>query len=168
MVGEHDALGGRTLFLAQPIKADQPCLQCHDTASTAPAALVRRYGPDNGFGWKSGEVVGAQILLVPMAYPQQLARNAFASLLVYLCGSFLLSLVLLDVLLYFTIVRPASKMSRIAEEISKGNLDEAGLVVRGNDEISILARSFNRMQISLTHAMRMLEDHQQQDSVHPS
>ena len=168
MVGEHDAFGGRTLFLAQPIKADQPCLQCHDTASTAPAALVRRYGPDNGFGWKSGEVIGAQILLVPMAYPQQLARNAFASLLVYLAGNFVLSLVLLDVLLYFTIVRPASKMSRIAEEISKGNLDEAGLVVRGNDEISILARSFNRMQISLTHAMRMLEDHPQQDSVHPS
>ena len=161
MVGERDAFGGRTLFLAQPIKADQPCLQCHDTPSTAPAALVRRYGPDNGFGWKSGEVIGAQVLLVPMAYPEQLARTAFTSLLVYLSSSFVLSLVLLDVLLYYTIVRPASKMSRIAEQISKGNLDEAGLVVRGNDEISILARSFNRMQISLTHAMQMLEERRQ-------
>jgi protein-histidine pros-kinase len=45
----------------------------------------------------------------------------------------------------------------MAEEISKGNLDVPELPVKGSDEISQLARSFNRMYVSLVKALRILE-----------
>jgi HAMP domain-containing protein len=55
------------------------------------------------------------------------------------------------------VVRPVSKLSNMADRISKGELDEAQLPVNGKDEIAILAGSFDRMRISMAKAMKMLE-----------
>jgi protein-histidine pros-kinase len=154
----RDTPTGKVLFVAHPIKADQSCMGCHDQARTAPASLVRRYGGDNGFGWKVGEVVGAQIVSVPMALPVQMADRAFRSIMLYLTAIFVIGLILLNVLLYFMIVRPASRLSQIADEVSRGNLQAPELNVTGKDEISILAASFNRMRVSLTQALKMLEN----------
>ena len=46
------------------------------TAEMAPPAMVKLYGPNNGFGWKLNEVIGAQIVSVPMdaADPQREPR----------------------------------------------------------------------------------------------
>ncbi|MGH7246765.1 MAG: c-type heme family protein [Pseudomonadota bacterium] len=157
LTGERDTPTGRSLFLADPIRADVSCLDCHDRAQTAPAAMIRRYGRDNGFGWKLGEVVGAQIVSVPMSLPVGMASRAFHALLVYLAAIFGVSLVLLDVLLLFTIVRPVSQLSKMADEISLGKMDAPELPVTGKDEISVLAGSFNRMRRSLVSALRMLD-----------
>ncbi len=50
------------------------------------------------------------------------------------------------------------QMSRIADEVSKGNMEAPEFSGRGRDEISILAASFNRMRRSLEKAMKMLEE----------
>ena len=39
--------------------------------------MVEKYGPANGFGWQLGEVVGAQIVSVPMAVPLARAHQAW-------------------------------------------------------------------------------------------
>ena len=39
--------------------------------------MVKVYGPNNGYGWKFGEVIGAQIVSVPMAVPIEKANQAF-------------------------------------------------------------------------------------------
>ena len=157
LTGERDTPEGASLFLAQPITADPPCLSCHDRADDAPPAMVRRYGRDNGFGWKRGEIVGAQIVSVPMALPAGMAEKAFHAVLLYLALIFVVSLVLLDVLLLFTIVRPVSNLSRMADQISLGKLDSPELPVTGKDEISVLAGSFNRMRRSLVSALKLLD-----------
>jgi protein-histidine pros-kinase len=157
----RDTPTGKIVFVAHPIKADQSCMECHDQARTAPASLIRRYGGDNGFGWKVGEVVGAQIVSVPMSLPMQMADRAFRSIMMYLTGIFAIGLILLNILLYFMIVRPASRLSQIADEVSRGNLEAPELKVTGRDEISILAASFNRMRVSLTQALKMLDNQQQ-------
>ena len=54
------------LELARPLVNKPACLECHDTAADAPASMVALYGSQNGFGWKPGEVIGAQIVSVPM------------------------------------------------------------------------------------------------------
>ena len=157
LIGERDTPMGRSLFLARPIVADPPCLECHDRPRTAPAALLRRYGSANGFGWKQGETVGAQIVSVPEMVPIRLANQGFQTLLQYLGGVFLASLVLLDLVLLFTVVRPLRRLSGAADQISVGNLDMAELPVKGRDEISVLAGSFNRMRRSLERALKMIE-----------
>ena len=45
---------------------NEACLECHTTPDLAPATMVDLYGPDNGFGWKLGETIGAQIFLAPL------------------------------------------------------------------------------------------------------
>ena len=157
LIGERDTPTGRSLFLARPLVAGAPCLACHDRARTAPAALVRRYGADNGFGWHQGEVIGAQIVSVPMAVPIRLANEGFQQLLEYFVGIFVVSLVLLDVVLLFTVVRPLRRLSAMADEISVGKMDMPELPIRGRDEIAVLAGSFNRMRRSLERALKMIE-----------
>jgi len=70
---------------------------------------------------------------------------------------FLVTLVLLDLGLILLVVRPVSRLSAMADEISKGNLQVPEIPVKGWDEIAQLARSFNRMYVSLAKAIKLLE-----------
>jgi HAMP domain-containing protein len=76
---------------------------------------------------------------------------------VYLAAVFLASLILLDTVLLFTVVRPLRSLSELADQISVGRMDMPELPVTGKDEIAVLAGSFNRMRRSLERAMKMLE-----------
>jgi protein-histidine pros-kinase len=156
VTGERDTATGKALYLAKPISVAPPCLDCHDTAADAPPAMIRHYGPDNGFGWHNGDVVGAQIVSVPMAVPVAIAERAFHGILLYLAVIFALTLALLNLLLLLTIVRPVAQLSAMADQISTGNMDVPELPVRGHDEIAVLAGSFNRMRRSLEQALKML------------
>jgi protein-histidine pros-kinase len=156
LVGERDTPTGRSLYLARPIKAGPPCLECHSVPSVAPPAMLRRYGSDNGFGWQPNEIVGAQIVSVPMALPVQMANRAFQTLVISLAAVFLASLILLDLLLLFAVVRPLRRLSTTADQISVGQMDMPELPASGSDEIAVLAGSFNRMRRSLDRAMKML------------
>ncbi len=158
IIGERETPSGPSLFLAHPIKAPQPCLECHSVPQAAPPSMIRIYGTANGFGWKPNEIVGAQIVSVPMALAVAIARRAFETLVLYLGGVALITIIVLDLALVFTVVRPVSKLSRMADEISRGNMDVPELPVRGRDEIATLAGSFNRMYISLAKAIRLLQE----------
>lgn len=158
VVGERDTPTGKSLFLAHPLRVTNPaCLECHSTPSRAPAALIRQYGSDNGFGWKPDEVIGAQIVSVPEALPIEIANRALRTLAIYLVGVAIIGLLVLDTVLIFTVIRPVAKLSRAADQISQGNLDVEDLPMKGRDEVSMLAVSFNRMKRSLVRAMSMLE-----------
>jgi protein-histidine pros-kinase len=67
-------------------------------------------------------------------------------------------LILIDVALHYFVVKPVAHLSATADEISRGNLEVNELPVRGKDEISLLARSFNRMYVSLRKALRLLDE----------
>jgi hypothetical protein len=70
--GERETPTGPSLFYARPIVAVASCLECHSTPDQAPQAMIRQYGQNNGFGWKLGETIGAQIVSVPSLYPSKL------------------------------------------------------------------------------------------------
>src|SRR5271167_274503 len=62
IVGERDTPMGKSLYLARPIRNGAECLTCHGSPSSAPKTLIAHYGGDNGFGWQTNEVVGAQVV----------------------------------------------------------------------------------------------------------
>jgi protein-histidine pros-kinase len=157
MIGERQTPTGNSLFLARPITAAAPCLECHDSPGNAPPALVRHYGSEHGFGWKLDETVGAQIVSVPETVPVQLAEAGFRTLMINLGIIFLASLIVLDLVIVITISRPVSRLSRMADEISLGKLDAPELPINGRDEVAVLAGSFNRMRRSLVQALQLLE-----------
>src|SRR5262249_34749164 len=91
LINERDTPNGRILFIARPLRLKDPkCLECHDTAETAPRTVVERYGSDNGFGWKVGDIQTAQIIMAPTALPIQRAQSAFTGFMASLAGVFVL------------------------------------------------------------------------------
>lgn len=159
LIGVRSTPIGRLMYLARPITVtDKACLNCHGKPSEAPKTMLELYGRANGFGWKVGEVVAAQIVTVPMSVPLGRAHKTFLVFTGALVVVFLLVAILLNVMLEFMIIRPVKAMSRQASEISTGALHVAELEVGGKDEIAELGRSFNRMHRSLANAVRMLDD----------
>jgi protein-histidine pros-kinase len=149
---------GKSVYLASPIVAKASCLECHSTPDAAPAAMIKRYGSANGFGWQENEIIGAQIVSVPASLPEQMADRAFKQLMISLGAVGLVTLIVLNLVLVVTVVRPVRRFALTADQISKGQMDVPELPVHGRDEISMLAAAFNRMHRSLAAAMKMLDD----------
>jgi protein-histidine pros-kinase len=156
--GTRETPTGRSLYLARPFQIKDPaCLSCHTTAEMAPAAMVKIYGPNNGFGWKLNEVIGAQIVSVPMDLPIRNANRAFVTFMTSLTVVFAVLFVILNVMLTLLIVQPITQLSEAAEQISKGKLDAAEFPEKGRDEVSQLGQAFNRMRRSLEKAISLIE-----------
>ncbi|MDG4582796.1 MAG: DUF3365 domain-containing protein [Candidatus Competibacter sp.] len=157
LVVERDTPTGRMLNLARPLGIrDEGCLVCHGRVEDAPKTMTDIYGVNNGFGWKMSEIIGAQVVTVPMSLPLERARQTFTTFMILLGGVFVLLLVLLNILLHFVVIRPVKRMSEIAGEVSMGKPDVPEYVRQGSDEIASLSQSFNRMRLSLENAMKML------------
>jgi len=154
--GVRETPMGDSLYVATPISADPPCLECHSRPAAAPPAMIATYGANNGFGWKPGSIVAAEIVSVPMSVPVQNAKRAFHQLLIYLVITLIATLIVLDTGVYFIVIHPLKVMSQTADRVSKGETNPAPLPVKGSDEISVLTASFNRMQASLAKAFKML------------
>ena len=150
---------GMSLYLARPFQIKDPaCLACHTTPEIAPAAMVKLYGPNNGFGWKQNEIIGAQIVSVPMSIPIENANRAFYTFIGSLAGVFVVLFIILNVMLSLLIVRPITQMSGAADKISTGDMDIPELADSGRDEVALLARSFNRMRRSLEKAITLIDE----------
>jgi protein-histidine pros-kinase len=158
LIGERDTPTGRALYIARPIQIKNPaCLSCHSTPEAAPATMIKLYGTANGFGWKHNEIVGAQIVSVPMSVPIHNARRAFLTFMGSLTVVFVLAFVALNLMLTRIIIRPVARMSAAADQVSVGNFEVPEFAESGADEISQLGRAFNRMRRSLQTAMKMIE-----------
>lgn len=159
LVGERDTPTGKSFYIARPmqIKAEA-CLYCHSTVDAAPKTLVEQYGPANGFGWKLNEVVGAQIVSVPTDVPLARAEAAFRTFMISLTAVFAFIFVALNLMLWFMVIRPVTRLSRFADQVSQGdNMEAPDFPVASRDEIGVLTQSFNRMKKSMVQAMKMLE-----------
>ena len=158
-VGQRDTPTGRSLYVARPLRITNPaCLQCHSSVEAAPKTMVAKYGPSNGFGWQLNEVIGAQVMSVPMALPLQRADQAFTIFIGSLVGVFFAAGLALNLMIWWFVVRPVTVLSRLADRVSQGELDAPEFDSRSRDEIGTLAASFARMRTSVVQAMKMLEN----------
>jgi methyl-accepting chemotaxis protein len=161
--GTRATAEGPSLYLARPFQIKDPaCLSCHTTPELAPAAMVTRYGRDNGFGWQLNEVIGAQMVSVPMSLPVRNANHAFYTFMASLGGVFVALFVILNLMLYMLIVRPVRRVAAAADRLSagrtsSGDKDHMELPESGKDELAVLARSFNRMRRNLENTIKMMD-----------
>jgi Protein of unknown function (DUF3365) len=103
LITERETKNGRVLNPSHSIVSSGPCLACHGTVERAPKSMVAAYGTQNGFGWGPNEIVGAQIVSVPMAVA--LGQSArIRNLFIYvLAGVFLLLIALFNLLPIFMV-----------------------------------------------------------------
>ncbi|MFB2967416.1 DUF3365 domain-containing protein [Aerosakkonema sp. BLCC-F183] len=144
--GYRDDRGKKLFYVARPAKVTQAsCLECHDTPEKAPPSMVAQYGKENGFGWKLNEIVGAQMIAVPVG-----TVFGSAQLLVFkFLGTILLALALLiagiKLLLNRFIVEPIDEMTRVTKAIVSGER-ELEFEVDSKNEIGNLKTHLNRMK----------------------
>ena len=162
--GMRVAQGRKIFYIARPIKISKAsCLECHSTVEAAPPSMIDFYGPNNGFGWQMDEIVGAQMISVPASTVINKAKSATFLLLMVVSAIFALVLFLVNLLLGRQVVTPLKRMAKMAEEVSRGNMD-IEFEQRSNDEVGMLARSFTRMKRSLTLAMDRINRTQEQST----
>lgn len=158
VVGERATPTGMSLYLARPITIkDVACLNCHSTPGVAPKTLTDKYGPSNGFGWKQGETVGAQIVSVPSTVASASAQNALHAFMIGMGAVFAAVFVVLNLLLMLVVIRPMKRLATLAEQASLGVEDTTQFAMHRQDEIGDLARAFTRIRTSLEKAMKIIE-----------
>lgn len=158
MIGERLTPTGPALFLARPLQInDGSCLACHSSPAAAPQSMLRKYGDANGFGWNLHEIVGSQIVSVPLALARKKADATYRVFMLSLTGLFTLLFIGVNALVYLMILRPMGRIARLAEQISSGDMSAPDLAPRGNDEIAKLGRAFERMRRSLEKSLALLQ-----------
>ncbi len=151
---------GDIFYVARPLAASpQSCLRCHSTPEAAPKSQLTTYGRDNGFNWKFKEIVGAKIVSVPSSKILADARRLQILVIGILAVGFLVALIILNVFLKFSIIKPIMNMAHWSKEVSTGNM-HAEFEHPAQDEIGTLGSSVNRLKVSLMMAMNMINPNQ--------
>jgi hypothetical protein len=156
--GVRSTTAGSVYFVARPIKAQESCLSCHDVPQRAPAAMVAKYGPHNGFGWKLGEIVGIQSLTVPTAAElRETGEIAFI-----LAGGLLLIFSATYFALTFSIdsllIRPLHRLAHAATAASTDTQVplRSELSNEGTREVRVLGEAIERLRMSLAKSIERL------------
>jgi len=144
-------------YKSRPIKmAAKNCLDCHKLPVTAPKDMLEMYG-EIGFdkNYKVGDIFGAYVVYVPLAPAVEAAKRQAAILFTGGAGIMLLGLLFIYVFLDRRIVKPIMELSSRTEEVSIGrNLEKSLMSARMKDEVETLARSIDRLRISLVKMLK--------------
>jgi HAMP domain-containing protein len=161
--GDYDEWSGFTeidgeSFYASaiPIEARKGCIWCHDTPEVAHPDQVEEYGSTSGYGYKEGDIVGTRICYVSTQKIVDLTYKKLGFLSGAVSLLFLLALIVIDLIINRSVVKPIENIVDIAGDISRGKMDRS-FDVDTNDEIKSLADAFNRMKVSLQKAMDILK-----------
>lgn len=111
--------GDRRFYVARPIRVGSgACLRCHSTPEAAPRAMLAKYGPNNGFGWRMGEAVAIQLVEVPTAAAEQRAWRSVLVTVGSLSCVFVLSAAVFLMLLRRHVTHPLEALTRAAHATS--------------------------------------------------
>jgi protein-histidine pros-kinase len=156
LAGVRDEGNGRLYYVARPIVAHEACLACHDTPQRAPAGMVAKYGPANGFGWKAGEIVAIQSLTVPAAEELretgEIALILGGGLLVVFVATYFALTLSIDAL----VVRPLHALAAAADSASRDSEARMTLPMSGAREIREIGSAIERLRLSLAKALKRL------------
>ncbi|MFM2063777.1 MAG: hypothetical protein RLZZ507_3448 [Cyanobacteriota bacterium] len=151
--------GDRELFyVAEPIKMETSCLQCHGRPEDAPQEIIDKYGTVNGFNWPVGEVISAVMIYVPT---KDLRANQ-ASMLQAVLFTFIGLTIVLIILIYLLFDKLVGKrIYQISQAMNQSALNPGATVRindKGRDELGRMAKIFNIMADSLDDAYANLEN----------
>ncbi|MFO7606414.1 MAG: DUF3365 domain-containing protein [Desulfurivibrionaceae bacterium] len=157
LTGVVEKNGKPFYYRSRPIKmAGEGCLQCHKDPAEAPKDLLELYGTD-GFdkNFKSGDIFAAYMIYVPLGPAIEAAKTQAAILFGGGALMTILGLLIIYFFLDIRIVKPLMELSARTQEVSVGrNLDKSLLSGKMKDEVETLARSIDRLRISLVKMLK--------------
>lgn len=142
------------------MRMKEECLHCHGEPADAPASLLERYGPTAGFHRPLNEVVALDTVAIPM---DKINNLLWADL-----RNNIMAIVATVAILFFFIVGVFkylinNRLSMIAQHFlttagQEDYLKIEPLEVKGKDEISSLAHSFNTLATKIHNYNVSLQD----------
>jgi protein-histidine pros-kinase len=155
--GTMDQGGQRLFYLARPIQiTDEHCLICHDTPARAPKLMLAKYGPNNGFGWHMGEIVGVQLLTVPVTQQFRSTLELVGILIGGLALIFAVAYFALTAAMEATVSGPLDRLAGAAEQASRSTSSTPEMPSSGAREIQMLSDAIQRLRVSLAKALAQL------------
>lgn len=149
--------GEERLFLARPIQiTNEACLECHSDPNVAPSNMISLYGSGNGFGWQMNEIVGIQIVTVPIDSHIENATESVFSLMVSLFSIFAILFLVINLMLRQVVIVPLNRISQVADRISRGEPNVEEINTQDQGDIGRLEQAINRMKRSMEKALQMI------------
>jgi HAMP domain-containing protein len=156
LTGTMEKNGESFYYRSRPIKMTGGCLRCHQYPADAPKDLIELYGTD-GFdkNFKSGDIFAAYMVYVPLG--PALASAKMQAAILFGGGASIMIIGLLSIYFFLDIriVKPLMELSGRTQEVSVGrNLDKSLLSGKMKDEVETLAKSIDRLRISLVKMLK--------------
>ena len=149
-------LGGQQMLVrSAPIVSAKGCLRCHGDPDQVPIQITADYGRGAGYNYRIGDVVGVELVGVPIANVDALAlkRSLVATGLLTLM--FAIVFMTINLLVRHYLISPLLKITETAHAVAKGELDRSMNIER-NDEIGDLARSVELLRRSFAQLMKRM------------
>jgi hypothetical protein len=147
-------------FLARPLRMTNPdCLQCHSTPDVAPKPMLAQYGASNGFGWVMGDIIGVQIVEVPVLPTKLKAIHGVFVTVGSLTCVLVLTMAIFLLLLRRYVVSPLETITRATRSSSLGvDAGDVGAATWIGGQFHDLEQSIHRLKVSLDEALRMFNN----------
>lgn len=145
--------GQLMLVSAAPIVSQSGCLQCHGEPDKVHPEIIDEYGRASGYGYRDGDVVGLELVGVPIADVNALTLERSLMAIGLLTLMFALIFVTINLLVRRKLIAPILEITSAAQAVVKGDL-ERPLDIKRNDEIGELARSVELLRRSFAQVMR--------------
>jgi methyl-accepting chemotaxis protein len=157
--GKIQMNGSEYLAYTSAMRIEQRCLKCHGRPEDSPKSLIERYGDTGSFYREVGDVAGMDLIAIPMdKVNSELVREATANVLatffwlVMLFGTILIAFRLIVSRRLAAIAGHFQTAAEQAEDVPLTSIQ-----AKGQDEISILAQSFNALAARLRALYESLE-----------
>ncbi len=133
------------------------CITCHGSAEAAPMDVKVRYGTQNGFGFKEGDVAGIISVRLPVQSFTDVALNVVG---LWPLAMILAGFVIAMLYMRFAIVGRVRELTLATRRISLGK--EADLAVasvnpKSHNELDQLALATERLRVSINMAIQRLK-----------
>jgi hypothetical protein len=151
----HELTPGGSRY-ARTLTHKASCIACHGSADAAPSDVKVRYGTQNGFGFKEGDVAGIISVRLP--------ARSFAEVAFNVVGLWPLTMILagfIIAMLYmrFAVVSRVRELTVATRQISLGkeaDLRLAGVNPKSHNELDQLALATERLRVSINMAIQRL------------
>jgi len=141
---------------ARTVHHKASCIACHGDPNAAPNDVKVRYGTQNGFGFKEGEVAGIISVRLPARSFWDVALNVVG---VWQLLMILAAFVIAMLFMHYAVVRRLKRLTDATQQISlgkPGELQAANINPRSRNELDQLALATERLRVSINMAIQRL------------
>ena len=148
-----DDKGMGWMHYTAPMWIEPYCMKCHGDAAAAPQTIRETYA--DAYGYQVGELRGVMSIKLPRAHYQTQLWNRWLDRLAWSLFAYVLIFITLGLLMNRLVLSRLLQVQAGTRKLAAGDAS-AHVAVEGDDELSDLARDFNRMADEVTQRSQAL------------